>query len=117
MIIHRGVRFQRGRGLFSTIFRFIPRLFGSNAFKKVAGITAKAISSPIGQSVKKAATKSLKKGAINLAKKHLRGQSLKSSIRQEISDAKKQISKAIESSDSRRAKRLQHNNRPRGLLD
>ena len=95
MIVHRGVRFQRGRGIFSSIFRFIPKIFGSNAFKKVAGIAAKAASSPIGQSVKKAATKSLKKGALNLAKKHLRGQSLKSSIREEISDAKNQISKKI----------------------
>lgn len=117
-IVHRGDRFQRGRGLggfFSGIFRTLKPLLsmGLSAGKKV--LTSEAAKS-LGRSALEAGKESLKRVAVDT----LTGKNIKESLDKELDDAKLKLAEKIRGSGRRKRKtsiKHHHLSRKYSLLD
>ena len=117
MLIHKGPRIQLGRGfgsLLSAGLRWL-RPAASSAFKTAV----KFANSPSGQKMKKTLIKRAKKGAINAINNKLSGKSAKASLKEEIDNAKKEISELLNSKqlEKNTKKRRKLGGRQKALLD
>jgi len=102
MLIHRGNRYQRGRGigaLFSGFFRTLKPLISS-------GLSAgkQFLKSDLGQSIKKSAIEMGKDAAKNIASDILKGGNLKDSLNKELDSAKSKIAAKIKGGGRKRKK-------------
>lgn len=103
MIVHRGDRFQRGRGFgsfFSTVFRTLKPLLsmGLSTGKKI--LTSEAAKS-VGRTALDIGKDSLKNIAVDV----LTGKNVKESLDKELESAKEKIANKISGSGSRKRKR------------
>jgi len=108
MIVHRGDRFQRGRGFggfFSSIFRSLRPLasMGLSAGKKI--LTSDAAKA-IGRTALEAGKEAAKQVAVDV----LTGKNIKESFDKEIQGAREKIATKIAGSGSRKRKRLAASN-------
>jgi hypothetical protein len=117
-IVHRGDRFQRGRGLggfFSGIFRTLKPLLsmGLSAGKKI--LTSEAAKS-LGREALDAGKESLKRVAVDA----LTGKNVKESLDKELDEAKIKLAEKIKGSGHRKRRksiRHHHLNKKYSLLD
>lgn len=118
-IVHRGDRFQTGRGFggfFSGLFRTLKPLFsmGLSAGKKL-------ITSDAAKSFGRSALDIGKESAKQLAVDVLTGKNVKESLDKELDNAKQKIAQKIRGSGSRKRKRInnynQNHNKRYCLLD
>lgn len=117
-MVHRGDRFQRGRGLggfFTGLFRTLKPLFsmGLSASKKI--LTSDAAKS-LGRTALDIGKDSVKKVAVDV----LTGKNIKESLDKELDDAKQKIAQKIRGSGQRKRKktsRHHHLNKRYCLLD
>lgn len=117
-MVHRGDRFQRGRGIggfFSGLFRTLKPLFsmGFTASKKI--LTSDAAKS-LGRTALDIGKDSLKKVAVDV----LTGKNVKESLDKELDEAKQKIAEKIRGSGQRKRKRTikyHHLNKKYSLLD
>lgn len=106
-IVHRGDRFQTGRGFggfFSGLFRTLKPLFsmGLSAGKKL-------ITSDAAKSFGRSALDIGKESAKQLAVDVLTGKNVKESLDKELDNAKQKIAQKIRGSGSRKRKRINNN--------
>ena len=104
MIVHRGDRFQRGRGFgsfFSSIFRTLKPLvsMGLSTGKRI-------LTSDAAKSIGRTALDIGKDAAKNIAKDVLTGKNIKESVNKELEVVKDKIASKISGSGSRKRKRL-----------
>jgi hypothetical protein len=106
MLIHRGERYQRGRGigaLFSGFFRVLRPVLKM-------GLTAgkKFIQSDVGRQIKSSALEMGKDAVKNIASDILKGENLKESLNRELQSAKTKIADKIRGSGRKRKKTKSH---------
>lgn len=104
MIVHRGDRFQRGRGFgsfFASIFRTLKPLvsMGLSTGKRI-------LTSDTARSIGQTALDIGKDAAKSIAKDVLTGKNVKESVDKELEVAKEKIANKITGSGSRKRKRL-----------
>ena len=115
MLIHRGPRLQFGRGFSSLLASGLRWLkpVASNAFKTAV----KFANSPSGQKIKRNIVKRVKRGAINALSGN---DSVKTSLKNEITNAKKDLAEILRQKDIE-SKALKQRPKPRrhrkALLD
>lgn len=105
-IVHRGDRFQHGRGFggfFSGLFRSLKPLFsmGLSAGKKL-------ITSDVAKSLGRSALDIGKETAKQVAVDVLTGKNVKESVDKELEVAKQKLAEKIRGSGSRRRKKASH---------
>lgn len=117
IMVHRGDRFQRGRGFggfFSGLFRTLKPLFsmGLSAGKKF--LTSDAAKS-IGRTALDIGKESAKQVAVDV----LTGRPIQESLDKELDSAKQKIAEKIKGSGQRKRKRMKfhHSNKKYSLFD
>jgi hypothetical protein len=110
MLIHRGDRYQKGRGigaLFSGFFRSLQPILSRGL---IAG--RKFLESGVGQTLKKTAIEMGKDAAKNIASDILKGENLKESLNRELDSAKTKIAEKIKGGGRKRKKSSISHSRP-----
>lgn len=103
MIIHRGVRYQQGRGFggfFSAIFRGLKPLF-SMGLSKGKELLSSNLAKQVGQTALDVGKNAVK----NLAADMLEGADMKESVNKELQSAKTKIAKQIRGSGKGKKRR------------